>query len=350
MSRMPKFRRHREGFSILGSTREADKVFKGSKESNDKQSVRSKPLEEVRKDAIEVVKMGKGDVNNDLDVQGEYLLQFGRYRGQSFRWMLKNVLGYAGWFVDNIRNEKVTQSAVSQNKAAFKGYVESFEEGREVVAMKTKQREDKEAKIKEASLNSRPRKAASPLATAVLSGHLSTEKYVSCVISSGSAEKFKPTIPTRKKVRKSASSVTELPVASTSTEDNTVTADDEELLAITVEFEKSLESSAHVHQPTAIQQSATTEHVENGLQQGTTTSLALSFNDIDPETPPLPEGWKKTLPKSDLLWIFPSLFTTGTNGKARLDWHRESIHSSVITVEDNPSDGCVKMLLDVWDG
>ena len=105
--------------------------------------------------------------------------------------------------------------------------------------MKTKQREDKEVKIKEASLNSSPRKAASPLATAVLSGHLSTEKYVSRVISSGSAEKFKPTIPARKRVRKSAS-VTELPVASTSTENNTVTADDEELLAITVEFEKSL--------------------------------------------------------------------------------------------------------------
>lgn len=47
MSRMPKFRRHREGFLILGYTREADEVFKRSKESNDKQSVRSKALEEV---------------------------------------------------------------------------------------------------------------------------------------------------------------------------------------------------------------------------------------------------------------------------------------------------------------
>ena len=176
--------------------------------------------------------------------------------------------------------------------------------------MKTKQREDKEVKIKEASLNSSPRKAASPLATAVLSGHLSTEKYVSRVISSGSAEKFKPTIPARKRVRKSAS-VTELPVASTSTENNTVTADDEELLAIMVEFEKSLgkqmetvvmllkiialslmfkmlyccsflESTAHVHQPTIMQQPATTEHVESELQQSATTSLAVSFNDIDP--------------------------------------------------------------------
>jgi len=217
---------------------------------------------------------------------------------------------------------EMKKSAISKNKAAFKIYVESFDEGHEVVAMKRRRRENKEAKIKEASLNSSPRKAASPLATAVLSGHLSTEKYVSRVISSGSAEKFKPTIPTRKRVRKSASSVTELPVASTSTENNTVTADDEELLAITVEFEKSLESTVHVHQPTATQQSATTEHVENGLQQGTTTSLALSFNNMDPENPPLPQGGKKTLPKSDQLWISQALFTTGTNGKAKLDWHR----------------------------
>ena len=157
-----------------------------------------------------------------------FSFQFGRYQGQSFRWMLENALGYVGWFVDNIRNEKVSQSAISQNMAAFKRYVESFEEGHEVVAVKKKQREDKEAKIKEASLNSSPRQAASPLATAVLSGHLSTEKYVSRVILSGSAEKFKPTFPTRTTVRKSVS-VTQLPVASTSTENNAVTAVDEEL-------------------------------------------------------------------------------------------------------------------------
>lgn len=125
-------------------------------------------------------------------------------------------------------------------------------------------------------------------------------------------------IPARKRVRKSAY-VTVLPVASTSTENNTVTADDEELLAITVEFEKSLESTAHVHQPTIMQQPATTEHVKSELQQSVTTSLAVSFNDTDPENPRLPEGWKKTLPKSDPLWISQALFTTSTNGKAKLD-------------------------------
>jgi len=41
---------------------------------------------------------------NEIDVLEEYLLKFGKYLGQSFRWMLGNALG----FVDNIRNEKVT--------------------------------------------------------------------------------------------------------------------------------------------------------------------------------------------------------------------------------------------------
>jgi len=45
---------------------------------------------------------------NEIDVLEEYLLKFGKYLGQSFRWMLGNALGFVGWFVDNIRNEKVT--------------------------------------------------------------------------------------------------------------------------------------------------------------------------------------------------------------------------------------------------
>ena len=83
---------------------------------------------QVKKLAIETVKKRKGNVQNELDVQGEYLLQFGKYRGQSFRWMLENAPSYIGWFVDNIRNEKVTKSPISQNKAVLKKYVESFQE------------------------------------------------------------------------------------------------------------------------------------------------------------------------------------------------------------------------------
>ena len=76
---------------------------------------------------VEAVKR-KGDVENEIDVLGEYLLQVGKYHGHSFRWMLENSLSYVGWFVDNIHNEKVTNSVISQNKGAFKKYVEFFKE------------------------------------------------------------------------------------------------------------------------------------------------------------------------------------------------------------------------------
>ena len=153
---------------------------------------------QVKKLAIETVKKRKGDVQNELDVQGEYLLQFGKYRGQSFRWMLENAPSYIGWFVDNIRNEKVTKSPISQNKAALKKYVESFQEGRDVVALKKKQREDKEPKKQHSSpqpsQNSASKKVVSPMAAGLASGHISTKKYLSWVASTTGVEKFKPTI------------------------------------------------------------------------------------------------------------------------------------------------------------
>lgn len=42
---------------------------------------------------------------------------------------VENAFGCVGWFMDIVRNEKLTQLAISQNKAASKRYVESFEEG-----------------------------------------------------------------------------------------------------------------------------------------------------------------------------------------------------------------------------
>ena len=118
-------------------------------------------------------------------------------------------------------------------KSPSQPYVKTKQNSRnlkkDIVTMTKKQREDKEAKIEEALVSIPAQERLPP--------HL--QLHVSCVISSGSAEKLKPTIPTRTRVRKSVP-VTELPVASTFTETNTVTTDDEELLAITVEFEKNL--------------------------------------------------------------------------------------------------------------
>lgn len=160
------------------------------------------------------------------------MLQFGKYRGQSFRWMLENALGYVGWFVDNIRNERATNSAL-------KKYVESFEEGRHVVALKKKQREDKEAKIKCISKQpsqSSPSKQVPSLAAGLASGRISSEQYLSKFAKSAGAAKFKPTIPVSKRKTKPVTPCATVTFTSTSTDD----ADDDELCAIADQIEKNL--------------------------------------------------------------------------------------------------------------
>lgn len=73
----------------------------------------------------------------------EYKMQFGGFRGQSFKWVLENALGYTAWLVDSMRNETATSSALSQNKHAFKEYAQLFPECREVIAKKSEERLNK---------------------------------------------------------------------------------------------------------------------------------------------------------------------------------------------------------------
>ena len=96
----------------------------------------------MKKRAIEAVKSRNGRVDNELDVLGEYIAQFGEFRGQTFRGMLENALGYVGWLVYSKRGEATTDT-ISQNKASFKRYVESFPEGKEAITMNRKKSEEK---------------------------------------------------------------------------------------------------------------------------------------------------------------------------------------------------------------
>lgn len=137
-------------------------------------------------------------------------------------------IGYVGWFVDNIRKEKVTQAAISQNKA-FKEYVESFQEGREIVAKKRRERELKEGKATEVT--------ATPT-----TGQLSSKRLVAkySPTAAAAAAKFKPTVPTQTRPRKTvaATCTTTTPSAPTAT-NATTTNDDDELLAIVQQIEDS---------------------------------------------------------------------------------------------------------------
>ena len=43
-------------------------------------------------------------------------------------------MGYSAWLVDSMQKESVTVAPLSQNKASFKAFVESFQECRNVIA------------------------------------------------------------------------------------------------------------------------------------------------------------------------------------------------------------------------
>ncbi|KAK3108099.1 hypothetical protein FSP39_001157 [Pinctada imbricata] len=91
MSRMlPKFPRMQNGDLRMGDSKEAAQgTFQGF-------SGICQPPEIIQKKAKEEVRR-QGDPSNKQHVLGQNIMQFGRYRGQSFKWMLENCLGYAGW-------------------------------------------------------------------------------------------------------------------------------------------------------------------------------------------------------------------------------------------------------------
>ncbi|CAL8354829.1 unnamed protein product [Merluccius merluccius] len=58
-------------------------------------AARWKGPEEVRREARDRVAQRGGDPTDDLQVLAESELQLGQYRGQTFRWLLENDVGYA---------------------------------------------------------------------------------------------------------------------------------------------------------------------------------------------------------------------------------------------------------------
>lgn len=157
----PVFRRLTNGELILDYTEAARRV-KLSRGRVRMNTVEKKSLtaEEVKKHAnIQAAQKRGGSTNDSTEVLSEYEIQFGVFHGQTFKWVIESALGYTGWLVDSMRNETVTASALSQNKAAFKAYAQLFRECREVIAKKREQRLNK---AKEQQTSSKTTPSATP--------------------------------------------------------------------------------------------------------------------------------------------------------------------------------------------
>ncbi|KAJ8376818.1 hypothetical protein SKAU_G00073980 [Synaphobranchus kaupii] len=62
--------------------------------------------EVVMANARKVVLQRGGDVSDKLEVLGEYTLQFGKYKGKSFRWLLENDVGYSLYLINKVEKEE----------------------------------------------------------------------------------------------------------------------------------------------------------------------------------------------------------------------------------------------------
>lgn len=96
--------------------------------------------ERVRESARQAVIFGGGDQSNPLHVLGQHELQFGIFRGQTFKWVAENALGYAGYLVAAMSREdfeKKDSKNHAENKKAFRSYIEQFNEGRYAIKVKS---------------------------------------------------------------------------------------------------------------------------------------------------------------------------------------------------------------------
>jgi hypothetical protein len=109
----------------------------------DSTNVLSSDPKKVHTNAVKTVARMGLDRKDRLNILGQYILQFGVWRGQSFVWMLENGLGYASYIVDDLEKSKEVRnsSSLSSSKFLFKEYVMAFPEGKEAVEMKRMARE-----------------------------------------------------------------------------------------------------------------------------------------------------------------------------------------------------------------
>ena len=69
---------------------------------------------------------------------GEYILQFGKYKGKSFRWLLENDVGYTMYLINHSEREEAAGVSTNQghskvSMSSFVGYARSFEEIRSLL-------------------------------------------------------------------------------------------------------------------------------------------------------------------------------------------------------------------------
>ena len=127
----------------FGYSEETNKIIK-TPQTADTSYISKKPGEVEAKAKSEVTQLG-GNPSNETDLLGQFKLQFGRFKGKTFKWLLENGLGYVAWIVNSMLSETATSSPLSVNKLSFAEYFKSFPEGREALAFKREKAKEQTA-------------------------------------------------------------------------------------------------------------------------------------------------------------------------------------------------------------
>lgn len=124
------FRKGPLGFLLQEPSKEARRI----KEDASLQD-RSAPLRAdlVHQHALAEVRKRGGDASDCTEVLGDYILQFGKYKGKTFRWLLENDIGYTMYLIkDSEKEEALGMSVTAENSKdslqSFVNYSLSFAE------------------------------------------------------------------------------------------------------------------------------------------------------------------------------------------------------------------------------
>ncbi len=79
------------------------------------ESGRAKHNEEVLAEASFFVSTNGGDPRDQFLVLAHCKILFGKYKGQRFRWLLENSLGYAVYLVLSVSKETAQNNPLSEN-------------------------------------------------------------------------------------------------------------------------------------------------------------------------------------------------------------------------------------------
>ncbi|XP_016315579.1 uncharacterized protein LOC107668272 [Sinocyclocheilus anshuiensis] len=118
------------GYHLQEPTDEAS-LIKSNPSLQDKSAPMKQDL--VRQHALTVVRQRGGDASDKREVLGEYILQFGKYKGKSFRWLLENDMGYTIYLMKTLQQEEAAgefraEGHSKHSLVSFVNYAHSFEE------------------------------------------------------------------------------------------------------------------------------------------------------------------------------------------------------------------------------